>query len=79
MLHGLKQRAELTDLSKMDKIICKCELETTIENLILKMGGLICQDCRVIVFWPESKEYSEEFKRRSPPDFQNKENSKSDQ
>lgn len=40
----------------------KCGSETT---LIMKMGGLICVDCRVICFFPYGEDgvYEKEFKK----------------
>jgi hypothetical protein len=43
----------------------KCNIEHKISDLILKMGGLICPQCRVILVFPHEKEFSEERKRRN--------------
>lgn len=43
----------------------KCSYKTNVDKLEIKMGGLICPKCRVILFYPGlDKEYSAELKRR---------------
>ena len=43
---------------KLTKCI-KCEKKT---KLIIKLGGLICANCRIILFYPDDKEYLERIK-----------------
>lgn len=46
---------------------CKCERCNKgfeLKILTMKMGGLLCPDCSVILFYPGSREYNYELKRR---------------
>jgi hypothetical protein len=44
---------------------CKRGHENDITKMTLKMGGLLCSECRTIIFEPYvDKEYFEEFHRR---------------
>ncbi len=43
----------------------KCETVTDIKDMDIKMGGLLCPNCRRILFQPYvDKEYFEEYRRR---------------
>ena len=47
------------------KTKCKCGKETDIKDMVMKMGGLLCPKCRVILFQPYvDEEYFEEYRRR---------------
>jgi hypothetical protein len=44
---------------------CKCGTTTDIKDMPMKMGGLLCPKCRVILFQPYvDEEYFVEFNRR---------------
>lgn len=44
---------------------CRCGATTDIKDMTMKMGGLLCPKCRVIIFQPYvDEEYFEEFMRR---------------
>jgi len=40
----------------MEQVQCK---DCGVQDFIIKIGGLICEKCRVIVHYPESNEYKE--------------------
>lgn len=42
----------------------KCEKEGECKDMTLKMGGLLCPDCRVIIFYPGSKVFFNELRKR---------------
>lgn len=43
----------------------KCAVTSEMKDLTIKMGGLLCPKCRVILFQPYvDEEYFEEFRRR---------------
>jgi hypothetical protein len=43
----------------------KCKTKTDIKDMDMKMGGLLCPKCRVILFQPYvDEEYFEEYRRR---------------
>lgn len=47
------------------KTKCKCGKTTDIKDMTIKMGGLLCPKCRVILFQPYvDEEYFEEYRRR---------------
>jgi ribosomal protein L37AE/L43A len=46
-------------LNKTKYYCSKCDINMV---PILKMGGLICSKCRIIIFYPYSVEYQKEFK-----------------
>ena len=47
------------------KTKCKCGKTTDIKDMPMKMGGLLCPKCRVILFQPYvDEEYFEEYRRR---------------
>lgn len=45
---------------------CKCGKVSAIKDMPMKMGGLLCPKCRVILFAPYiDEEYFEEYRRRN--------------
>lgn len=42
----------------------KCNRCDKTTNLIFKLGGLICRNCRTILFWPDSDEYIKILKNK---------------
>ncbi len=43
----------------------KCKTKTDVKDMDMKMGGLLCPKCRVILFQPYvDEEYFEEYRRR---------------
>ena len=44
---------------------CKCGTTSELKDMIIKMGGLLCPKCRIILFQPYvDKEYFQESTRR---------------
>lgn len=42
----------------------RCNKDFKLQDLTMKMGGLLCPECRIILFYPGTREYSYEIKRR---------------
>lgn len=41
-----------------------CNSTIDLKDMILKMGGLLCPNCRIILFYPNTIEFKTELKRR---------------
>lgn len=55
----------MNNTNKNQAIICtKCKTETPIAKLIMKMGGLICPNCRLVIFDARTTQFIKEFRRR---------------
>lgn len=53
-----------------------CKTSTEIEDMPIKMGGLLCPECRTIIFQPYvDPEYFIELKRRNK-EYEEKENAR---
>ncbi len=49
----------------MSKECKKCNIVVDIKDMTMKMGGLLCPKCRVILYQPYlDEEYFEEYRRR---------------
>lgn len=62
----LKQKVEFTGWKNMSKMCKRCDIETDIKDMEMKMGGLLCPKCRVVLYTPYvDEEYFIEFRRRN--------------
>lgn len=59
----------------MTKQCPECKTTSDIKDMTIKMGGLLCPKCRLILFQPYvDEEYFEEFRRRQKTSEQDKAN-----